>query len=194
MKTVPLEDFARDPQAPTAVTPVADAPQVDYEAAYGAGWEDAMAQVEAERSRVSEALSDRLSQIAETRESAVLDTVHLLEPFLHELFDKVLPHAADRGFLGVVLEEARSLLGRAAETVTIQVAPEQAPALIRLVEQGALDGERVCIQSEPALPLSQALLRWDARERLVDMTAVLAAIDEALEHFLATLPPESMDD
>ena len=43
--------------------------------------------------------------------------------------------------------------------------------------------------------MSQALIRWDGQERRIDLEGVLAALDDALETFLATMDrgPDAAD-
>ena len=194
MSALALEDFAPHALHPAAAATegertTAPAPG-DYETAYGAGWDDAMAQVEAEQGRLAEQLAERLLAVAESRREAAGDAVRLLVPMLHEVFDKVLPHAAQRGFLDVVAEEARAILEDAAGTVTIQVAPEEAAALARLAERGGLSEAQIVVEAEAALAPSQAMLRWGGQERRLDLPAVLAALDAAFSDFSETLPIE----
>lgn len=192
---IPLEDFAarpaRLPAAPAASEPAAEAA---YDDAYNAGWDDAMAQVDAEQGQIAERLAERLAGLERDQQEATAAAVAALEPVLHEVFDKLLPRAAERGFLGLLMEEISGLLSEEAGALLIQVAPEEAPRLARLLERAELAPDRVTIRPEPALALSQALVRWDGRERRVDLQAVLAALDDALERFLSTFSPEPSDD
>jgi flagellar assembly protein FliH len=192
MTRLTLEEFGPDaPRTPATPEPAPPAPPVDYEAAYGAGWDDAMAQVDGEQARVSEGLAQRLATLERDRAAEIAGMVRTLEPLLHEVFDKLVPHAAARGFLGVLLEEVEAALSEASGRMLIRVAPEEAGPLTRLLEREAIGPDRVTVRPEPALSLSQAFLGWDDQERRVDLTAVLAELDDALSDFLATFAAET---
>jgi flagellar assembly protein FliH len=192
MTRLTLEEFGPDaPRTPATPEPAPPAPPVDYEAAYGAGWDDAMAQADAEQARVSAGLAERLATLERDREAEIAGMVRTLEPMLHEIFDKLLPHAAARGFLGVLMEEVEAVLSQASGRMLIRVAPEEAGPLTRLLEREAIGPDRVTVRPEPALSLSQAFLSWDDQERRVDLAAVLAELDDALSDFLATFAAET---
>ena len=197
--TLPLEDFGlRRPARSAAPVPmpeaVHEAPKADFDAAYNAGWDDAMAQIDGEQGRIGEKLAERLGTLERDQADAMRAAVAALEPLLHDIFDKLLPRAAERGFLGVLLEEVGALAETEVGRFVIQVAPEDAPRLSRLLARTDLAPDRVTVRGEPALALSQALIRWEGQERRVDLEAVLTALDDALESFLATLSPEQDDD
>ncbi|WP_146204859.1 hypothetical protein [Jannaschia seohaensis] len=149
-----------------------------------------MAQVDAEQGRLGDRLRDRLEALEIAQADAMRSSVSALEPVLHEIFDKLLPRAVERGFLGVLMEEVGTLAADEAGRFTIQVAPEEAPRVTRLLARADLAPNRVTVRPEPALALSQALIRWEANERRIDLESVLGALDDALESFLDTLAPE----
>lgn len=194
MTRLPLEDFGRPRVAPLAPVSFEVAPDNgDFETAYNSGWDDAMTQVDEEQGRIGEKLADRLLVLERDQQSAITSAISALEPMLHEVFDKLLPRAAERGFIGVLLEEIQTLLADGAGSLIIQVAPEEATSLARLIERTDLSPNRVSIRPEPALAISQALVRWDDQERRVDLEAVLTALDEALETFLESVKVEPAD-
>ncbi|TFL18444.1 hypothetical protein [Jannaschia formosa] len=195
--TLSLEDFGRRPAAAPAAKPApapAPAADHDYDTAYNAGWDDAMAQVDTEQGRIGERLGERLGELERDQREATQAAIGALEPLLHEIFDKLLPRAVERGFLGVLLEEIGTLASDDAGRFAIQVAPEEAPRLTRLLARTDIAPDRVQVRGEPALAVSQALIRWEGEERRIDLEAVLTALDDALESFLATLTPEQDDD
>jgi flagellar assembly protein FliH len=193
MTRLALEDFGARPSA--AREPAAPAtPPVDYDAAYSAGWDDAMAQVDGEQGVIAHRLADRLKSLELDRSDCVAATVRSLEPLLHEVFDKLLPHAAERGFLALLLDEIQAAAAGAGDPMTVRVSPEEAPQLTRLLGRAGLGPDRVTVAPEPALALSQALLAWEGRERAVDLSRVLAEMDAALDDFLASILPENSDD
>ncbi|MGB3407634.1 MAG: hypothetical protein WBA67_09075 [Jannaschia sp.] len=196
MMRLPLEDFGKGParaQRPALAVPPEEMATADFDTAYNAGWDDAMAQVDSEQGRIGEKLSDRLLTLEREQHEAITAAISALEPLLHEVFDKLLPRTAERAFLSVLLEEVRSVMDAGAGHMTVQVAPEEAAPLARLMDRAGLTPDQVTVTAEPALALSQALIRWENQERRVDLEAVLSALDAALETFLASVEVEPTD-
>ncbi len=146
-----------------------------------------MAQVTRDQGRVAERLAERLETIELDQRSANAGALAALEPALRDVFDKLLPGAAERAFLPLLMEEVGRLLADGSGPLTLHVAPEEEPALVRLIDRAGLSVERIRVRPEPALSISQALIRWEGQERRIDLEAVLAALDDALETFLATM-------
>lgn len=196
MTALSLEDFGRpkptvpDPE-PAAIAQVSSLG--DYDTGYNAGWEDAMSQVDAEQGRIGEKLADRLLTLERDQNTAIAAAIAALEPMLHEVFDKLLPRAAERSFLPILLEDVRTLMEESSGKLLLQVAPEEAGPLANLLQNSGMDPDRVSVRAEPALALSQALVRWDDQERRIDLDAVLSALDDALASFLASIEVEKAD-
>ncbi|MEM8824132.1 MAG: hypothetical protein AAGF30_11020 [Pseudomonadota bacterium] len=186
MTALHLEDFGAPsgqrtvPRGMAAESALPDA----YDDAYNAGWDDALAQIEEERGRIGEKLADRLAEIGLTREEALSQALRALEPLLHDIFDKVLPNAAERGFLPMLLQEAEAVLQDAKTGLVLMVAPEEVPALESLLASRADLQAAVSVRAEPALSLSQALLSWDGGQRRLDLQGIMTALDSAFEAFL----------
>ncbi|SFJ42122.1 hypothetical protein [Jannaschia pohangensis] len=187
MTALALEDFGRGkaPSVPRTESPVETADRFDE--GYNAGWDDALAQVEAQQTRVSEQLAERLQMLGREQRAAMATALQTMEPVLRDIFDKLLPHMAERAFLGILMEDLRDLVQRDTESVTIVVAPEEVAALTRLVERADFGSLRVTVEAEAALPMSQALVRWPGQERRIDLEGTLTALDDALETFLETM-------
>ncbi|WP_339640529.1 hypothetical protein [Jannaschia helgolandensis] len=158
-----------------------------FDDGYNAGWDDAMAQVEAEQSRVAAQLAERLTGLERDQRAAMTTALMTLEPALRDVFDKLLPSTVERAFLPILLEEVEAVLDAGTECLTLVVAPEDAAPVARLLERGGIAAERVTVTPEPALSMSQALIRWTGQERQIDLEGVLTALDDALETFLATM-------
>lgn len=184
-----LEDFgSRMPVGAPPARPAAAAKDIDrFDDGYNAGWDDAMAQVEAEQTRVGEGLATRLGSLEQGHRAAVAASLLALEPTLREIFDKLLPRTAERAFLPLLLEEIERLLDDGAGKLALHVAPEEEASVVRLLARAKIGPDRVTVRSEPALSISQAQLRWQGQERRIDLERTLEALDEALESFLATL-------
>lgn len=183
-----LEDFGAPDRARAAGTAVApdDAPD-RFDEGYNAGWDDAMAQAEADGTRVSAKLAERLGVLHHDQRAATATALRTLEPALRDIFDRLLPRTAGRAFLPVLMEEVGRVLESDVRGVTLAVSPEDAPALTRLLERAEISSDRATVRAEPALSLSQAVIGWEGQERRVDMEGTLAALDDALETFLATM-------
>lgn len=158
-----------------------------YDDGYNAGWDDAMAQVDADQARVGEGLANRLCTLEHGHRESTAAALVALEPTLREIFDKLLPRTAERAFLPLLLEEIRALLADGADKLTLHVAPEEQAAVSRLLERSGIDTKRAAVRAEPTLSISQAQVRWDGQERRIDLESTLGALDEALETFLATM-------
>ena len=180
-----LEDFGALGQAPGMAS--VDHANDRFDDGYNAGWDDAMAQVEAEQSRVAAQLAERLTGLERDQRAAMTTALMTLEPALRDVFDKLLPSTVERAFLPILLEEVEAVLDAGTECLTLVVAPEDAAPVARLLERGGIAAERVTVTSEPVLSMSQALIRWTGQERQIDLEGVLTALDDALETFLATM-------
>lgn len=182
-----LEDFGsatREPVAQAASAP--DGPD-RFDEGYNAGWDDAMAQVAGDQTRIAEDLADRLAVLAPEGEALRRKLMADLEPALREVFDKVLPRSVDRSFLGTLLIEVTETVAAANERLTVFVSPQDVAPMMRLLERAELSSDQVQVTAEPALAMSQALLRWTGQERRVDLGGVLSEMDEAIDTFFATL-------
>ena len=190
MSRFALEDFgtpasarAAGPGPEAAAAGVADR----FDDGYNAGWDDAMAQVEAEQTRVAERLAERLVTLEQDQRAATAAALAALEPAMRDIFDKLLPRTAGRAFLPLLIEEVRTALDIAGGKLALHVAPEEEAAVVRLLERAAIGADRVRVRPEATLSISQALIRWDGQERRIDLEGVLSALDDALETFLATM-------
>ena len=184
-----LEDFGTGAGAAMPVRATARPVQPDdrFDDGYNAGWQDAMDRVEAEQAKVGERLAERLDRMEMTQRAANAAALAALEPTLRDIFDTLLPRAAERAFLPILLEEVGAVLADDAGRLSLHVAPEEEQAIRRaLARAGHADG-RVSVRPEPALSVSQALVRWEGQERRVDLEGVLSALDDALETFIATM-------
>lgn len=182
-----LEDFGST--APRVAPKAAAAPAGSdrFDDGYNAGWDDAMAQVARDQTRIAEQLADRLAVLAPEGEALRRKLMADLEPALRDVFDKVLPHAVDRSFLGTVLMEITQTMAAANEDLMVFVSPEDVAPMLRLLDRAALSSDQVQVAAEPALAMSQALLRWTGQERRIDLGGVLSDMDDAIDTFFATL-------
>ncbi|WP_179380981.1 FliH/SctL family protein [Jannaschia marina] len=183
-----LEDFGRP--LTRASAPLTAATEGQFDAGYNAGWDDAMRQVESDRAAVGSELAERLKTLSQERAAARREMIAQLEPALREIFDKVLPRAADRSFLPSLVEEIAEIARTAETTVRLLVAPENCVPVRRACAQAELSDAEVEVCSEAALGPAQAFAKWGGEERQFDLDRVLQDLDAALETFLDTLGPE----
>ena len=198
MSAFALEDFGTSAPArhgESALQTAGPKGEDRFDDGYNSGWDDAMTQVDAEQSRVAERLADRLVTLEHDQRAATAAALSALEPALRDIFDKLLPRAAERAFLPLLLEEVRTALDTAGGRLVLHVAPEEETAVLRLLERAGIARDRVGVRSEATLSMSQALIRWGGQERRVDLESVLTSLDDALETFLATMDrgPDAAD-
>lgn len=180
-----LEDFGRG-RAPS-VARSASVTSDRFDEGYNAGWDDAMARVEEEQARIGAQLAARLAAIERDHDTARLALIADLEPALRDVFDKVLPHAVERTFLPNLLEEVSLALETANDQLRILVSPEDVAPMTRLLDQAGIGPHQAVVAAEPALAMSQALIRWTGQERSVDLDGVLSDLDTALDTYFETL-------
>lgn len=187
MSRFALEDFGSAASIRPAMPAAGSGAPDRFDDGFNAGWDDAMAQVEAEQTRVAEGLAERLDSLEHDQRAATAAALAALEPTLRDIFDKLLPRTAERAFLPLLLEEIGSLLAEGHLRPVLHVAPEEEAAVLRLLVRAAIGPDRLTVRPEPALSVSQALIRWEGQERQLDLEGVLSALDDALETFLATM-------
>ncbi|WP_055083429.1 hypothetical protein [Jannaschia donghaensis] len=158
-----------------------------FDDGYNAGWDDAMAQVDEEQTRVGAQLADRLIQLSGEHCDLQGALIADLEPALRDIFDKILPHAVERSFHATLVEEITSALESANGQLRILVSPEDVSALSRLLTHAGIPPDQAIVAAEPALAMSQALIRWTGQERRIDLDGVLSDMDAALDTYFATL-------
>ena len=188
-----LEDFA-DPFAdrrarvrqPKAVQEAMDAAEAErtkrYEEGYRQGWEDAAARIKSDDARTGARAAARIEGLAHTQRAAMALCLAQLEPVLAEVFDKVLPRAADRGFVGLIVQEAGAML-RSAENhvLALHVAPDAVEPVKAALAAAEADLSAVRLQADPELEPMQALLSHPGAEREVDVDRILDALDQSFD-------------
>jgi flagellar assembly protein FliH len=174
-----LEDF-------TAAKPEPQTSEIDraavFDEGYKEGWKDAAEAIKAEDLRLGASVASHLEGLAHTQQTATALCLAQIDPLLKEIFDKILPRAADRAFLAVVLEEAEKLLkANSKAALTIRVAPEALSPLFDILDAAPVSMESVKIEAEPGLDPMQARVAHPEGEREIDLSRVLDALDDAFE-------------
>lgn len=182
-----LEDFGQARPSFAARQSATSAAPDRFDDGYNAGWDDAMAQVDEEQTRIGEQLATRLAEIERDHSVARQDLIADLEPALRDVFDKLLPHAVERAFLANLLEEVTIAIDSTNEQLRILVSPEDVAPMVRLLERSQIGSQQAVVSAEPALAMSQALIRWTGQERSIDLGGVLTDLDAALDTYFETL-------
>ena len=189
-----LEDFSAplvDRRA--AVRPPPDQPKDEppprgFEEGYRQGWDDAAARIREDDLRIGARAAARLEGLAHTQRAAMALCLAQVEPLLTEVFDKLLPRAADRGFLPLVMAEAEALLaGAEGRLLTVRVAPEALEPLRATLAEAGADLSCFVLEGDPELDPLQAALSHPGAEREVDMGRLLDAMGEGFETMRTTI-------
>ena len=168
-----LEDFL-------AVRGSAPAASDRYDEGYRQGWDDAAAELRAEDRRLAARVAGRLAAAAHAQEAAVALCLDQLAPMVSDLFDKLLPHAADRGFVPLVVEEAEALLrGPGERRLSLRLAPDAVGPLLAFLGDAPPDG--LTVEADPAMGPMQARFAHPGGERELDLARLLDALDDAID-------------
>ncbi|KIT14284.1 hypothetical protein [Jannaschia aquimarina] len=178
-----FEDFSSGAPISSAAVPTAD----HYDDGYRQGWADAAEKIRADDLRVGARVAAQLEKFSHTQSAAMSICLAQLEPLLTEIFDKLLPRAADRGFLALILQEAEAALSEAeGNKLTLRVAPDTVGPLRAYLEAVGADLTDYDILADPDLDPLQAGLSAPSIEREIDVGRLLDALDEAF----ASLTPD----
>lgn len=177
-----------------AAAPDPDAGARRYEEGYKQGWDDAAARIRDDDTRVGARAATRIEGMAHTQRAAMALCLAQIEPMLTEVFDKLLPRAADRGFLGIVMQEAEAMLRDAdGHALSLRLAPEALEAVRATLIEGGADLAAVRLEPDPELEPLQAVLSHPGAEREVDVARMLDALDGAFEDMRKTVRTATHD-
>ncbi|UWQ21820.1 hypothetical protein [Jannaschia sp. W003] len=153
-----------------------------FDRGYQQGWEDAAAAIRADDLRAAARLATRLEGMTHTQSAAMSLCLAQIEPLLAEIFDKMLPRAADRAFLGLVIQEAASQLRDASgHALTLRVAPEAVGPLHAYLEGTSADLAALRVEGEAGLAPLEARLVHPGGEREIDLAGLLDGMDDAFD-------------
>ena len=160
-----------------------------FEQGYGAGWQDALAQMRDEdalrRAATFDAVQALSFTFAEAREMAEAQLVALTEALLASL----VPQACALSVPGRVAQELRHMLARDADAqVQVLCAPDSV-ALLQPVLDDLPPSAPVTLVAEPSFAAEQVVLRGHAQQRRIDLAALADLLRAAFTATTATATP-----
>lgn len=155
-----------------------------YEKGYSAGWEDAVIAQADDQSRVREDLARNLHDLSFTFEEARTHVLKGLEGLLRGMVDRILPDLA-RATLGtaVVARVMSEAVRGASVPIEVVVAPTSRAAVERAL--GDRPAVPVSLVEEPSLGEGQVHFRLGGEEHVLDIDALVAAIQSLVADYLA---------
>ena len=154
-----------------------------FEKGYAAGWEDAVAARNGERSQVVETLSHNLEDISFTYQEAFRQMVAGVEPVFRSLVNSVLPRIM-QDVIGERIVEAITDMTRehSVGPACITVPPGAAEALEPVLERDFAMPVRIV--EDASVGPGQIRVSVGANESELDGDRLMATIGEAIEGFL----------
>lgn len=157
-----------------------------FESGYGAGWEDA---VKAQKDAATQLASDLSQSIADldfTLNEARSQFGQLIEPILLQVVSKLLPEMAQKTLgLHIVQELQELLTGQVADEIVIAVSPDHQTQVEEILSD--CSDIRATVASDALLSPGQAQIRLGETEREIDLGAVIAGINDAIDAFFHSL-------
>lgn len=173
------------PETATVVTDLSameEARLAAYEQGYAAGWDDAAAAAETDRSKLGADLSQHLQSLGFTYHEARAHVLRAIEPLLAQMTRTILPAMARDALVPVILEVLRPL---AAQMALVPVELALHPASRPAVEQALLMEASLplAIVEDATLGPAEARLRLGETERRIALDEAVAAIGAAVTDF-----------
>jgi flagellar assembly protein FliH len=154
-----------------------------YEQGYAAGWDDAAAAAEGDRSKLGADLAQHLQTLGFTYHEARAHVLRSIEPLLVRMTQVILPATAREALPAVILETIRPLAAQMTlAPATLHLHPDARPA----VEQALLleSSLPLTIHEDPSLGRNEARLSLPDAERRIALDEATAAIARAVADFL----------
>ncbi|GAB4261070.1 MAG: flagellar biosynthesis protein [Pararhodobacter sp.] len=153
-----------------------------YERGYGAGWEDAGRQADAEESARKAAFARQAEQLTFTYHEARGHLLNALRPLLTAMLERVIPEAARVSVVPMVVEQLMPLATASLEApITLRIAPGS-----RADFDAAFEGlvlPPLDIVESADLAEGQAAFTFEALETRIDLDHVAESLRRAVERF-----------
>lgn len=182
-----LEDFSAYARGkPVSLTDVSLEEQKleAFERGYQAGWDDSSKASQDDTRRVSSDLAQNLQDLGFTFQEAQSAALDALRPLLNQMVSKVLPTLMQQTLGAQVVEQIHQLAeGLGPQPVELVTAPQNAATIESILNEDI--GMPVTIKEDPTLAEGQVFFRFGQEEREIDLSTVLATIEQATSGFLA---------
>jgi len=170
--------------ANTSAGPTDDTDLAAYENGYKSGWDDcAAAEAEGQR-RIGADLAANLSDLSFTYAEARRDVLQSLGPLFEEMAAQLLPTLAAEAVSPVVLSELQRVAETSTENeATLFASPVSIPVLQRLID--SQPEIAVTLEAEPAYAEGQVSIRYQGRQRDIDLSEAAERMAQALRGFVS---------
>ncbi|UXX82270.1 hypothetical protein [Roseovarius pelagicus] len=164
-----------------------------FESGYKAGWDDAAKAQQDDRKRISADFAANMHDLSFTYREAQSGLLTELKPLLTSMVETVLPHLAHAS-LGLRVVEMLQDIAKTAIEVPAQIVttPSNADVMESLIEKHF--DFPVIVRREDTLGDGQVHISFGSREAQIDLTAVLAEIDSAVDGFFETCATKDTHD
>ena len=181
-----LEDFGNSISSQTQAQPAEAASEEalleSYETGYKAGWEDASKAREDNERAMSDALLSNLQDLSFTYHEAHEAVLAEVAPMVEKAIMTVLPDLARKSVGAIVIEELHRIIdAHGATQVSLVTSPDDYDTIADLMPEDLQFP--VNLKADPALASGQAQFEFDAREREIDLSEVLGAVEQAFAAF-----------
>lgn len=188
MPPLKLEVFEQPAQRGTAQTVVIGSAEIEegrlqsYESGYSAGWEDAIAAMKDDQTKIGSELANNLQHLAFTFQEARTHVVKSVQPVLIQLCTQLLPSLAKEVLAPVILDTIMPLIEDQVDNpVRLVMNPIARPAVERFLTQAA--GLPLVIVEEATLGEGQVYLRLGDIEHRIDLDTAVAQLSRAVHDF-----------
>lgn len=185
-----LESFGTAPPDAAPADPAdEDARLAAYEAGYTAGWEDAGAARQDDRSQAEDAVIRNLQTLGFTLQQAQRHVLLSLRPLLEAVAEQIVP-ALSREGIGAVVRDALLPLAEdmAKAPVLLRLNPASRATVEAMLPTAA--DMTVTVVEDATLTPGQVVLAVGSGGARVDLDAAGAAITAAIRDFYTLLPSE----
>ncbi len=154
-----------------------------FDQGYKAGWEDALKAEGDSQAHVGREFAQNLMDINFTFQEVYAHLLRQLNPFLDELVNVVLPELSQATLGARIHEELIEMAkGQAQAQAELTIAPSARQAFEKIVDHEIPFPTEIL--EDPSLNQSQVFLRLGESERQIDMSSILASINEAVSGFV----------
>lgn len=161
---------------------IQEAGLASYEQGYTAGWEDAVAAQNDEKTQMSADLSHNLQSMNFTYHEARTHILRSLEPLLMALVVQVLPEVGQLGLPALIQKALIPLADQAADTpMTLLFNPAARHVIEPLILNS--NGPPLTLVEEPTLGEGQVFLQIGDGETRIDLDGAVAEMKNALSDF-----------